>query len=126
MLETACGSPCYAAPELVLDRTGYRAPPADIWSCGVIMYAMCYGYLPFESDLPLDRRETDPIVWTPANVYALYQHIATHPVQLPRMPGGGLSGDGEDLLRKLLQPEPSLRIGMEDIWRHPWLALAPK
>lgn len=92
----------------------------------MIMYAMCYGYLPFESDLPLDHRGSEPILWTPANVYALYQHIAAHPVQLPKIPGGGLSEEGEDLLRKLLQADPLVRITMKDIWRHSWLALAPE
>jgi serine/threonine protein kinase len=89
--------------------------PADLWSCGVIMFAMSYGYLPFEGDVQLDRR-SDPVTWTPANVYHLYQHIAISPIKLPR----GLSEMGEDLVRRLLIADPELRITEEEVWSHRW------
>jgi 5'-AMP-activated protein kinase catalytic alpha subunit len=47
MLKTACGSPCYAAPEMIASKK-YNGLEVDIWSCGVILFAMVCGYLPFE------------------------------------------------------------------------------
>jgi 5'-AMP-activated protein kinase catalytic alpha subunit len=46
-LKTACGSPCYAAPEMIAGER-YHGAKVDIWSSGVILYAMVCGFLPFE------------------------------------------------------------------------------
>ena len=47
LLKTACGSPCYAAPEMLQGRQ-YNGLGVDLWSTGVILYAMVNGFLPFE------------------------------------------------------------------------------
>jgi len=53
LLKTACGSPCYAAPEMVAGKL-YKGASVDIWSSGVALYAMICGYLPFEeAETPL-------------------------------------------------------------------------
>jgi 5'-AMP-activated protein kinase catalytic alpha subunit len=48
-LKTACGSPCYAAPEMIAGKP-YVSIRVDLWSCGVILYALLAGYLPFEDE----------------------------------------------------------------------------
>lgn len=47
LLKTACGSPCYAAPEMIAGKK-YEGSKVDIWSSGIIMYALICGFLPFE------------------------------------------------------------------------------
>ena len=49
MLSTACGSPCYASPEMVSGYQ-YNGLKSDIWSCGIVLYAMIVGNLPFEHE----------------------------------------------------------------------------
>jgi len=49
LLTTSCGSPCYASPEMVSGKK-YNGITNDVWSIGIILYAMIYGYLPFENE----------------------------------------------------------------------------
>jgi len=85
-LKTACGSPCYAAPEMVAGKR-YDGLPADIWSCGVILYAMVCGYLPFE----------DP------KTNLLYKKILNADYTIPEF----VTQDCADLIRKILNTDPA-------------------
>ena len=102
MLKSACGSPSYAAPEM-LNGKEYKAPPVDIWSSGVILYAMLCGYLPFEDD---DNEE-------------LYKKICSGKFTIPAF----VSDPAKDLIKKILVTDPSHRIGIYQIKNHPWFNL---
>lgn len=99
-LNTSCGSPHYASPEIIYGRR-YRGDKADIWSCGIILYAMLTGFLPFDGgDL------TSTLRLVKKGVYV--------------MPPG-LSREAVDLIQRILQKNPEDRIDMESIWLHPLL-----
>ena len=102
-LKTACGSPCYAAPEMIEGKNKYEAIMVDIWSCGVILYAMLCGCLPFE----------DP------ETSKLYQKILSGEYKIPKH----LSEDAKDILSKILNTNPEKRFRVEDIRKHKWWAL---
>jgi 5'-AMP-activated protein kinase catalytic alpha subunit len=88
MLKTACGSPCYAAPEMVAGKK-YNGLQVDIWSIGVILFAMICGYLPFE----------DP------NTAALYKKILSGDYPCPKY----ISIEAKDLIKNILNTDPSKR-----------------
>ena len=87
-LKTACGSPCYAAPEMIAGKR-YFGSHVDIWSCGVILYALICGYLPFE----------DP------NTHQLYKKILSGDFKIPKQ----LTSEASDLLKKVLNTDPEKR-----------------
>ncbi|CAM0958228.1 unnamed protein product [Alopecurus aequalis] len=99
LLHTTCGSPNYIAPEVVQNR-GYDGSLSDIWSCGVILYIMLVGYLPFEE----------------RNMVVLYQKIFKGDTKIPEW----LSPGAQDLIRKILEPIPTKRISMAEIKKHEW------
>lgn len=110
LMATSCGSPCYAAPELVIsDENQYVGTAVDIWSCGVILFAMLCGYLPFDDD------PTNP---QGANINVLYKYIVSTRLEIPK----SMSIDATHLLRRMLVPDPAKRCTMEEIKRHPWLS----
>ncbi|KAI4377246.1 hypothetical protein MLD38_014909 [Melastoma candidum] len=94
VLSTACGSPSYVAPELLVNK-GYEGAAADTWSCGVILYEMLAGFLPFD-----DR-----------NLINLYKKICRAEFTFPQW-----FTEGEKrILSKILEPSPEKRITIPEI-----------
>jgi 5'-AMP-activated protein kinase catalytic alpha subunit len=102
---TACGSPCYAAPEMIAGKK-YFGPLADLWSIGVILFALVSGYLPFE----------DP------NTSVLYKKILSGDYTCPKW----LSPEVKDLIHCILEVDPKKRYTVENVRRHPWYNLVPE
>ncbi len=98
-LKTSCGSPNYAAPEVISGRL-YAGPEVDIWSCGVILYALLCGTLPFDD-------ESIPYLFKKikGGIYTLHSY---------------LSDQSKDLISKMLITDPLNRISIDNIRRHPW------
>jgi len=99
LLHTTCGTPAYVAPE-VLSRKGYDGAKADIWSCGVILFVLVAGYLPFHD----------------TNLIEMYRKISRAEFRCPR----GFSAELKDLLHRILDPDPSTRISISRIKRSTW------
>jgi len=99
-LNTSCGSPAYAAPEMIRGLQYTKA--ADIWSLGVLLYAMIVGKLPYD----------DP------NVQVLLGKILNTEVTYPPT----LSRSLIDLLKQLMCKNPEQRISMAKIKLHPWFS----
>ncbi|KAF2100850.1 kinase-like protein [Rhizodiscina lignyota] len=109
LMQTSCGSPCYAAPELVVSDTLYTGRKVDVWSCGVILYAMLAGYLPFDDD-PANP-EGD-------NINLLYKYIVSTPLTFPEY----VTPHARDLLKRILVPDPRKRADLFEVARHSWLS----
>ena len=102
LLKTACGSPCYAAPEMIAGHR-YDGLMSDLWSCGVVLYAMLCGFLPYE-----DQKTSD-----------LYKKILNAEYSIPEF----LSEEAQDMLAKIFITDPSKRINIDQIRKHPWYQL---
>eukprot|EP00930_Biecheleria_cincta_P039584 TRINITY_DN2719_c2_g3_i3.p1 TRINITY_DN2719_c2_g3~~TRINITY_DN2719_c2_g3_i3.p1 ORF type:complete len:765 (+),score=108.40 TRINITY_DN2719_c2_g3_i3:436-2730(+) len=103
-LKTACGSPCYAPPEMVAGHS-YVPQPCDLWSCGVILFAMVCGYLPFEDD----------------NTSALYKKILAANYTAPDF----ISSRAKNLIAGLLTIDPTQRLNIAGVRKHPWYQQIP-
>ncbi|EPS60358.1 hypothetical protein M569_14444, partial [Genlisea aurea] len=99
LLHTTCGTPNYVAPE-VLSHLGYDGAAADIWSCGVILFVLMAGYLPFDE----------------ADLQSLYNKINAAEFSCPYW----FSLDAVSLINGILNPNPQLRITIEGMKKHPW------
>ncbi|KAF8397131.1 hypothetical protein HHK36_016038 [Tetracentron sinense] len=99
LLHTLCGTPAYVAPE-ILGKKGYDGAKVDIWSCGIILYVLNAGYLPFN----------DP------NLMVMYRKIYKGEFRCPKW----TSPDLRRLLSRLLDTNPETRITVDEILRDPW------
>ncbi|CAN0907353.1 CBL-interacting serine/threonine-protein kinase 25 [Linum grandiflorum] len=99
LLHTQCGTPAYVAPE-VLRKKGYDGARADLWSCGVILFVLLAGFLPFQDE----------------NLMKMYRKIFKAEFDCPPW----VSADGRRLISKLLMADPARRITVPAIMRVPW------
>ncbi|ORY96938.1 hypothetical protein BCR43DRAFT_474942 [Syncephalastrum racemosum] len=104
LLETSCGSPHYASPEIV---TGipYNGAASDIWSCGIILYALLCGHLPFDDD----------------NIRELLNKVKVGKYKMP----DHISDGARDLIRRILVVHPGKRLTMKEVQDHPWFMADP-
>ena len=101
LLTDSCGTPAFVAPEILKD-TPYNPYMTDIWSSGVVLYAMITGFFPFRG-----INETD-----------LHRNILSG--AFPKLKD--VSPELKDLLNKILEVNPNKRISVDDILNHPWLS----
>lgn len=118
LLSTACGSPNYAAPELISNKL-YVGPEVDLWSCGVILYAMLCGTLPFDDQ----------------NVPTLFAKIKSEKLKVKTIyfdyfnTGGrytvpySMEKQAADLISTMLQVDPVKRADVKRIVNHSWFRI---
>lgn len=102
LLHTACGTPAYSAPEVMIRRGGggYDGGKADAWSCGVILFVLLSGYLPFDD----------------SNLAGMYKNIHRREFQIPNW----ISKPVRFLIYHLLDPNPKTRMSIETLMQNPW------
>ncbi|XP_058737137.1 CBL-interacting protein kinase 18-like [Vicia villosa] len=99
LLHTTCGTPAYVAPE-VIHRKGYDGSKADLWSCGVILFVLLAGSLPFQDQ----------------NLMEMYRKISQGEFKFPKW----FAVEVRRLLSKILDPNPKTRISMAKIMESSW------
>ncbi|XP_019174212.1 PREDICTED: CBL-interacting serine/threonine-protein kinase 7-like [Ipomoea nil] len=100
LLHTACGTPAYTAPEVMI-RKGYDGAKADAWSCGVILFAFVAGYLPFDDN----------------NISNMYRAIRSRAFQFPDW----ITKSTRSIIFRLLDPNPVTRMSIEELMKLPCL-----
>ena len=100
-----CGTPAYIAPE-VFEGRGYEGYASDIWSAGVVLYAMLYGTVPFKA----------------SNMTELQKQITKGTVSLK----DEISAEAISLVRGILEKDPAKRLSFDGILRHPWMSDIPE
>ncbi|XP_038993002.1 CBL-interacting serine/threonine-protein kinase 11-like [Hibiscus syriacus] len=101
LLHTLCGTPAYVAPE-ILTKKGYDGAKVDVWSCGIILYVLNAGCLPFN----------DP------NLMVMYKKIYKGEYSCPKWMSSGL----KRFLSRLLDTNPETRITIHEILKDPWFS----
>ncbi|XP_004488520.1 CBL-interacting protein kinase 23 isoform X2 [Cicer arietinum] len=99
LLHTTCGTPNYVAPEVIHNK-GYDGAKADLWSCGVILFVLMAGYLPFEE----------------TNLMALYKKIFKAEFTCPPW----FSSSAKKLIKRILDPNPNTRITIAEVIENEW------
>ena len=108
-LSTPCGSPCYASPEMIKGKK-YKGLSVDLWACGVILFAMLFGYLPF------DDKDNN----------ILFKKIIDCEIDFPEEKEIDVGQSAIDLIKKILNPDPDKRIGIDEIEQHQFLEYGKK
>ncbi|KAI0289554.1 kinase-like domain-containing protein [Russula brevipes] len=104
LLRTACGSPHYAAPEVIEGRA-YNGSSSDIWSCGVILFALLAGRLPFDDE----------------DLHTLLEKVKVGSYDMPQT----FDKRAQDLIKRMLEKDVRKRITVEQILLHPFFTLHP-
>ncbi|XP_035483825.2 serine/threonine-protein kinase BRSK2-like isoform X6 [Scophthalmus maximus] len=99
LLETSCGSPHYACPEVIRGEK-YDGRKADAWSCGVILFALLVGALPFDDD----------------NLRNLLEKVKLGVFHMPHF----IPPDCQNLLRGMIEVDAGKRMTLEQIQKHTW------
>ncbi|XP_034427226.1 serine/threonine-protein kinase BRSK2 isoform X12 [Hippoglossus hippoglossus] len=99
LLETSCGSPHYACPEVIRGEK-YDGRRADVWSCGVILFALLVGALPFDHD----------------NLRQLLEKVKSGVFHMPHF----IPPDCQSLLKGMIEVNPEKRLTLEAIQKHAW------
>ncbi|KAJ0780876.1 putative protein kinase CAMK-CAMKL-CHK1 family [Helianthus annuus] len=105
LVHTMCGTPAYVAPE-ILAKKGYDGAKVDIWACGVILYVLSTGYLPFNE----------------SNVVLMYLKICKGEYTVPKW----MSPELKQFLSRLLDTNPQTRITIDEIIKDPWFRIGYK